>query len=270
MRFIDLSRINLNDLRFIRWNKLAQKRHAQLLACQTHDERKKYLEAHPSWRAFKKILTDTFGEMCWYSEKFFKTSPGDVDHFRPKNRSTDENGNVLYQDGYWKLAYDYKNYRYCCENCNRRFEDGGKNDCFPLKTSPSPTSVPSNNDDNVLLDPCNEGDCELISCNEEGAVVAMSSDAYDIHRVQISVDVYNLNLFNSERKKIRNNCSKLLKRFFIHYMDSNRNGMNDDIEDIKELMNLNESFSSFVRKCVLEKINGESYEPMLKQLLNIA
>lgn len=267
MRFINLLEIDKSDPRFIRWNKLASKRYAELSACQTRGDRKKYLDAHSSWREFRKILTNTFGKMCWYSEKFFETSPGDVDHFRPKNRSTDKDGNVLNEDGYWWLAYDYKNYRYCCENCNRRYEDGGKNDCFPVKTGTFPAVKPYDNDENVLLDPCNEDDCGLIRCNEGGCVVSFSSDDYEKERVEISVKVYNLNLFNEERKDLRIKCDELLKRYAMSYIDSDARGMEWALKDIQKLMNPKKSFSSFVRKFIQEEIEGKDYAPEIEFLL---
>ena len=254
MRFIDLTLIDPNDPEVVKWNKKATKHKNALLGCQTLEAKKKYLgtKKNQHWRNFKKILEKYFGDKCWYTEKRFNTSPGDVDHFRPKNASTDENGNTL-TDGYWWLAYDYNNYRYSCENSNRLYKKGGKNDCFPLKQGTAPSSCPKSDDKNVLLDPCNEDDCNLICCNEAGCVVTSSSDKYDKKRVETSVKVYNLNLFNEDRRSLRLKCEELLKRYAF-FRD-------------KSIVDSKESFSSFLRKFIREEIKDKDYAPKIEKLL---
>ena len=56
----------------------------------THDERKEYMAAHGIWSQFKPILIKYYGEKCWYSECSLEGTFGEIDHFRPKNKSTDE------------------------------------------------------------------------------------------------------------------------------------------------------------------------------------
>ena len=84
---------------------------------------------------------------CAYCENEFRLSQaGDVEHFRPKGRVTDENDQVIFigtdqarrpHPGYFWLAYDWTNLLPSCWKCNRpaRTTDGrlvGKSTRFPV------------------------------------------------------------------------------------------------------------------------------------------
>lgn len=154
MRYIDFSLIDPNDHDVKQWVRSASKKLADLSALTTHAERNNFLQRNNIWKDFKPILIRYFGEKCWYSECDLTGSFGDVDHFRPKLRSIDENNNVILDEGYWWLAYDYLNYRLSCEKCNRPFGDGGKRDYFPLRPGTMPAVFPRKDDISLLLDPC--------------------------------------------------------------------------------------------------------------------
>lgn len=115
MRYINLSLIDETDVDVKRWIDKAKKHLNELSEKMTHSERKKYLSKHGIWSQFKPIFIKYYGEKCWYSECSLEGSFGDIDHFRPKNKSTDEQKNEILPDGYWWLAYDYLNYRLSCE-----------------------------------------------------------------------------------------------------------------------------------------------------------
>ena len=130
MRYIDLSIIDVNDPDVKAWLVKARQR-LNTLSCKTsHSERSQYLARNNIWSEFKPILRKYYGDKCWYSECSLEGTFGDIDHFRPKSKSTDEQGNTILADGYWWLAYDYFNYRLSCEKSNRGFEDGGKKNVF--------------------------------------------------------------------------------------------------------------------------------------------
>ncbi len=67
---------------------------------------------------------------CAYCEtKFSHSSPGDVEHYRPKaGYQQDQNGPVLGPGYYW-LGYDWSNLLFACEQCNRVC----KRNQFPLR-----------------------------------------------------------------------------------------------------------------------------------------
>ncbi|TIP29610.1 MAG: hypothetical protein E5X67_06100 [Mesorhizobium sp.] len=99
------------------------------------------------YKAYKKYLLEAFHHKCAYCETVISVNqPVDVEHYRPKNRVTDNKFKpiqVTYDDwgtvghmGYFWLAYDWDNLLPSCIDCNRfRLHDdeiGGKGDRFPV------------------------------------------------------------------------------------------------------------------------------------------
>lgn len=94
-------------------------------------------------------LSGPFRGKCAYCETLIVANhPGDLDHFRPKNRVTNSLGAIKIKDrhgreiphpGYYWLAYDFQNLLPSCEDCNRpnKGRSGGlrvgKWDEFPVK-----------------------------------------------------------------------------------------------------------------------------------------
>jgi hypothetical protein len=94
------------------------------------------------------IIFEAFHGKCAYCEaKVILDQTGDVEHFRPKGRITDEEdkvieidggaGQMLPHPGYFWLAYDWPNLLPSCARCNRpfRYDNGrrvGKWNRFPV------------------------------------------------------------------------------------------------------------------------------------------
>ena len=267
MRYIDLSIIDATDPDVADWIKNAKTHSEELKNKKTHSEREEYMKNHGIWSKFKPILTKYFGEKCWYSECALDGSFSDVDHFRPKSRSRDEKGNIILHDGYWWLAYDYLNYRLSCEKSNRNFGGGGKNDMFPLKPGTVASTQGYSNDIHILLDPCVKNDVMLIDCDENGKIIAMSDDPYEISRVDISKKAYNWNLFNGGRKKIRLECQNALKLFEFMYTQ-HPNEMKLSLIQICNLVDPKTPYSSFAKRYLYDKIQDKPYEEVLAKILN--
>lgn len=266
MRYIDFSIIDQNDPDVIAWVKRAKQCNQELAKKNTHVERKEFMKSNSIWQAFKPILIKYYGEKCWYSECDLIGSFADVDHFRPKNKSTDEDKNVILQDGYWWLAYDYLNYRLSCNDSNRSFGNGGKNDIFPLKKGSVPARVGKKDDIPILLDPCVKSDSELIDCNEIGEIISLSTDKYDKMRVDTSKKIYNWDIFNPARKQIRSSCKATLETFELIY-ELAPDRMEGPISQICKLIDDRTPYSSFARRYIEFKIQGKPYESVILELL---
>ena len=94
------------------------------------------------------VFLDLFNGKCAYCEAklILDQHHGDVEHYRPKGRVTDENDNVIEIDdgnggrrphpGYYWLAYDWRNLLPSCAACNRPGKTGdrraGKWNRFPV------------------------------------------------------------------------------------------------------------------------------------------
>ena len=268
MRYIDFDIIDKDDPAVKDWIKKAKNRLKTLSSKSTHEERAKYLKRANFWTEFKPILIKYYGEKCWYSECTLKGSYGDVDHFRPKNLSKDVSGNVILEDGYWWLAYDYLNYRLTCEICNRPYGNGGKDDFFPIKEGTAPAIKPNKNDIPMLLDPCNQYDARLIDCDESGAIVALSDDTEDVTRVEISKKIYNWNCFNSARKEARLECQLALKLFEMSYeSDEYAENMTMALEKLCRLADPKTPYSSFSKRYIEIKIQDKPYKDVILKIL---
>lgn len=78
-----------------------------------------------NWSKLKEHLLDVFHGKCGYCEaRFTPTSFGDVEHYRPKGRVSEEPGHR----GYYWLAYEPTNYLPACQLCN----EPAKRDHFPI------------------------------------------------------------------------------------------------------------------------------------------
>ena len=75
-----------------------------------------------------KLLEAQFNKCCYCESKIGSTSPGDVEHYRPKAYSQQDRGQPKIYPGYYWLVYDWENLFVSCEICNRSH----KKNYFPL------------------------------------------------------------------------------------------------------------------------------------------
>lgn len=269
MRYIDLRKIDPTDPDVVSWLQKAQTKYFELASKPNHAARSVFLSNNNLWSSFKPILMRYFGEKCWYSECSLEGSYGDVDHFRPKNQSVGLDNSVILDDGYWWLAYEYLNYRLSCEKCNRPFGDGGKGDYFPLKAGSQPAKFGVACEEEILLlDPCNVDDVNLIGFNEEGKVVPLTNDPWLKRRVKCSRRIYNLDLFNTARKKVMARCRNALLHFDSDYY-SNAD-MTGDLESLLDLTSEDSVYSAVARQYISLKIVGKPYAEELAQILRLS
>lgn len=82
------------------------------------------------WRKddVRPVLWKLQHKKCCYCERLrdVKLEP-DIEHFRPKTEVRDATNNLEHRPGYWWLAYNWKNYFFCCKRCNV-----AKSSKFPL------------------------------------------------------------------------------------------------------------------------------------------
>jgi hypothetical protein len=77
------------------------------------------------WGKLKQHLIDMFHGKCGYCEALFATTSfGDVEHYRPKGRVSEDKNHK----GYYWLAYNPTNYLPACQLCN----EPAKRDHFPI------------------------------------------------------------------------------------------------------------------------------------------
>lgn len=75
------------------------------------------------------LKEDQHGKCAYCESKMNVTSPADIEHFRPKTYSKQDENSGINRPGYYWLAYDWKNLLAACPICNREY----KRNYFPLE-----------------------------------------------------------------------------------------------------------------------------------------
>lgn len=170
------------------------------------EDRKEYIDNNGTskWSPMKERFTAELGNKCWYTETELIGAPLTIDHYRPKC-------------DYWFLAFNPENFRVACPYANspKHNEEhgcaGGKGDHFPLiNPSNKATDAKSiENEEPIILDPCNQSDCDLIAFLPDGRPVLRPEHKTRPNaklRVEISKILLNLDHpdFNSQREQLYN------------------------------------------------------------------
>lgn len=202
-----------------------------------------------------KDLSDNLGKLteykCWYSESRNSGSDKDVDHFRPKGSVAEDPTH----EGYWWLAFDWKNYRYSCQWCNQRrvdaihSTDGGKWDHFPLGEGSyrAKTEIDDyeNEDDVELLDPTHPHEWKLLTFRPDGQPIPAKPKGTREHdRAKASIFFYHLDRheFVRDRKELFRRIQRMIERMetlriqFLNLKEKKLERLY--IEDQKELLRL--------------------------------
>jgi hypothetical protein len=96
------------------------------------------------WSKLKEHLIDVFHGKCGYCEaRFTPTSFGDVEHYRPKGRVSEDKNHK----GYYWLAYTPTNYLPACQLCN----EPAKRDHFPIEGTRACSDADALDDEKPLL-----------------------------------------------------------------------------------------------------------------------
>ena len=255
------------------WCRRAEKLSEKLKLLDSPEERKRVIEGNKRlWKELKNWLLELSHKKCWYSEAREIFSFYDVDHFRPKNCAKQLDGTE--REGYWWLAFDWKNFRICGNIGNRPNigtdgETRGKADYFPLKDGTLNAAGPEcdlRDEMNYLLDPTDINDPLLLTFDESGFPKPVAaSGTWDYERAEITIKLLHLDygLLADERRLIWSECNRLI--YEVLYL-TNEQAENPSVtrrETIKGIFNkLREMssekavLSSTARACLLS--SGES------------
>jgi hypothetical protein len=166
------------------------------------EDRSNLIQKHSGlWRSLKDLLREMSYMKCWYCESIDCRSDNAVDHYRPKANVRDARPP---HEGYWWLAFDWRNYRFACCYCNSirysaRGTLGGKQDYFPLFDESRRARAEADDlaeELPMLLDPTMALDPPLLWFRDDGMAGAWhSADArpLDHCRAETSARLYHLN-----------------------------------------------------------------------------
>jgi uncharacterized protein (TIGR02646 family) len=149
------------------------------------------------WRDLNPHFAALKNDKCWYSESRNPTADKNIDHFRPKGRVEEDDTH----EGYWWLAFTWRNYRYASQWCNQRRVDvndtsGGKWDHFPLFPNSFRARQEQDDielEDFQLLDPIDPEDWKLLTFRSDGhPTPTKQPGSKEYERAEVSIEVYHL------------------------------------------------------------------------------
>jgi len=194
MRYIDLENNPPPDDWLQRADELTQ----QLLDAGSEEERNQIIDGNQNiWGELKDHLRIISGNKCWYSESKNDSAHCHVDHFRPKKKALDENGDN--QGGYWWLAFNWLNYRYSAPVENIR-----KRDYFQVNANKANNPNDAIEDEDIrFLDPTDIEDPDKLAYTNEGLVTPKFTDEASRNYIQAEYTIRRMNLNKQEMKESR-------------------------------------------------------------------
>jgi|SRR5919202_2028951 uncharacterized protein (TIGR02646 family) len=223
------------------------------------------------WGDLKPALEKLIGKKCWYCEVIQSRSDKEVEHFRPKKKVWQVKPR---HNGYFWLAFDYKNFRYSCQYCNKRRRDiinnriGGKGNYFPLADESKRARIPGDEIHEVpmLLDPCVEKDVKLLDFDDAGnPCPVISANKFEQERVKVSVRLYHLDHSElvEDRKSLAINLDDVIndaEYYFSKFASGEKEAFESfqrKINQIKKAMNWRSEFSLFAERYIEGKLRAK-------------
>jgi len=217
------------------------------------------IEAHSDvWTELKPWLLQRSKGKCWFSEARDSFSHWDVEHYRPKKDAKNLDGTSR-GDGYWWLAFDWRNFRVCGNVGNRK-----KGSFFPLRAGTHQATAADRNIDDecpLLLDPTRLEDTLLLSFDENGDVKALADlDVWNTERVEESIKRYKLRehepLMEARRdvwskcNREINHCQNLMDENSKHPSATKREAIRQQMLKVVGMVKFEAEFSATACECL--------------------
>ncbi len=283
MRFIDKSK--LVECKTDSWDEKAKQWSGRVEA--SADPSAEIKSIGNPWSSLKLAFVKKFGEKCWYTESPQIGTDLDVDHYWPKGRVKNADGQIVKHNkkphpGYWWKAFDINNYRNSCIYANRGRDEGGKVDYFPLLDESKRAwnkNSPCDYKYHQILDPCCLEDVRLLSFEiEPGKTASITTEDInfnDYEKVRLSKTLLNLDHKTITPHRLRIiketvrmiNALKLFSRFKEEELDEEvRTGIVDAKDRLKQLCNRKNEFSAAAVQHLLPYKNDLYLADIVKEL----
>lgn len=244
------------------WLKSVRAINTELYKRKTIEDHHLFVEANKKlWsnEDLKEWLLSFSRDKCWYTEVKHGADYPEIEHFRPKKSTKDENS-IVVNDGYYWLAFNLTNYRICKPMPNRK-----KSTFFPIidKSKRATDCNQCHLDERPwFLDPLAPRDHLLLSFNDNGKAVPENGTT-DVQKMRVSFTVshfgLNHNLLNRRRKEVWKTTRQLFNRYCQLTLNAEKTGSiraetraEAALDDILDLIKPSAEFSS-VAKAALKK-----------------
>jgi uncharacterized protein (TIGR02646 family) len=211
----------------------------------------------PVWGELKDWLLSLSHDKCWFSEAKDVYNYWHVEHFRPKKYAINIDGTK--SDGYWWLAFDWKNFRICGSVGNTK-----KGTHFPLREGCPRIAVDGDTrlEDVMLLDPADEDDPALLFFDPEGQAIAAPfvKDEWEKRRVEYSIERLKLNYdpLARKRKTLWNECNTKINKYLsdleVYLKDKTnlvaKNSSKEAARDLRSMTRAHKEFSAVAEACI--------------------
>lgn len=264
--------IRLNGEPPQKWLEKAAEISQQLEDAGSPEERQQIIKNNEKhWGKLKGWLVRQTHRKCWFSEAKEKYSYYHIEHFRPKAKAKELDGTE--RDGYWWLAFDWRNYRIIGGVGNVK-----KGTYFPLKhgtAGANPAHRDITGEWYCFLDPLKERDVSLVSFNEEGLMEPMA-EITDWEKQKVDVTIRLLRLNEHEplveaRRDIWTKCSRYIEQFLDAQAELDKSQeaqfkFRSAIEHLKELVSESSELSAVAVTCVqkrnIPRLNRALFRPV--------
>lgn len=210
------------------------------------------------WGELKKWLLSLSYEKCWFSEAKDVYNHWHVEHFRPKKSAKDLDGTEC--EGYWWLAFDWKNFRICGDVGNSK-----KGTFFPLREGCQRVGADGDHrlEDVMLLDPADADDPALLFFDPEGQAIAAPfvKDEWEKKRIMYSVERLKLDFdpLVKKRKTLWFECNNKINQYLddlsIYHKDKTnliaKHSYKEAARELRNMTRAESEFSAVAEACIV-------------------
>lgn len=227
------------------------------------------------WGELKAWLGKLSKGKCWFSEARDVFSHWDIEHYRPKKIAKDLDGSE--REGYWWLAFDWRNFRICGNVGNRK-----KGGYFPLRSATHFATAANRNIDDefpYLLDPTRPEDPLLLTFDENGDVKPLPDlDDWNRSRAEESIKRYKLRdhepLMEARREvwsrcvREVNLCQNLMNDLSKQPSATSKEAVRQQMLRLREMVAFEAEFSATACECL--RTRKEQWAQKLASLAHAA
>ena len=220
-----------------------------------------------------------YGKCVYCESNVAANHPGDIEHWRPKNRVTDETGRTIEIEtedrttvphpGYYWLAYEWRNLLFACVDCNRPSTAKtpgrriGKWDQFPVRRFRARKMGEELRERPMLVNPVEEDPAAHLKVDDIGVMIAKTD------RGQKCIDIFGLNareaLLDARRECIENTKSRIQSMILEMLMASQQHDKEGAMRKLAEKVKKIESGAAPYSAC--GRLVLREYKNKLEQLI---